>query len=64
MVPEENIPVVLYNLYFSSKKGFKNRTIALDKLPKVLLARSYANYMVVANASSGFAPNRKDKLIW
>ena len=63
MVPEENIPVVLYNLYFSSKKGFKDRAIALDKLPKVLLAEGYANYMAVANACSGFDPNWKDKLI-
>ncbi|OTP84451.1 DUF4132 domain-containing protein, partial [Gilliamella apicola] len=64
MVPEENIPAVLYNLYFSTKKGFKDRAIALDKLPKVLLAEGYANYMAVANACSGFDPNWKDKLIW
>ncbi|ORF54616.1 hypothetical protein B5798_06090 [Gilliamella apicola] len=64
MVPEENIPAVLYNLYFSTKKGFKDRAIALDKLPKVLLAEGYANYMAVANAGSGFDPNWKDKLIW
>ena len=63
MVPEENIPVVLYNLYFSSKKGFKDRAIALDKLPKVLLAEGYANYMAVANVCSGFDPNWKDILI-
>ncbi|OTQ34265.1 hypothetical protein B6D20_13180, partial [Gilliamella apicola] len=64
MLPEENIPVVLYNLYFSNKKGFKDSAIALDKLPKVLLAEGYANYIAVANASSGFDPNWKDKLIW
>ncbi|WP_176702954.1 DUF4132 domain-containing protein [Gilliamella apicola] len=64
MLPEEKIPVVLYNLYFSNKKGFKDSAIALDKLPKVLLAGGYANYMAVANASSGFDPNWKDKLIW
>ena len=64
MLPEENIPAVLYNLYFSNKKGCKDRAIALDKLPKVLLAEGYANYMAVANASSGFDPNWKDKLIW
>ena len=64
MLPEENIPAVLYNLYFSNKKGFKDRAIALDKLPKVLLAEGYANYMAVANACSGFDPNWKDKLIW
>ena len=64
MLPEENIPVVLYNLYFSNKKGFKDSAIALNKLPKVLLAEGYANYMAVANASSGFDPNWKDKLIW
>ena len=64
MVPEENIPVVLYYLYFSNKKGLKDSTIALDKLPKVLLAEGYANYMAVANASSGFDPNWEDKSIW
>ena len=64
MVPEENIPVVLYNLYFTNKEGYKDRAIALDKLPKVLLAEGYANYRAVANASSGFDPNWKDKLIW
>ena len=64
MLPEENIPAVLYNLYFSNKKGFKDSAIALDKLPKVLLAEGYANYMAVANASSGFDPNWQDKLIW
>ena len=64
MLPEEKIPAVLYNLYFSNKKGFKDSAIALDKLPKVLLAEGYANYMAVANASSGFDPNWKDKLIW
>ena len=64
MLPEENIPAVLYNLYFSNKKGFKDRAIALDKLPKVLLAEGYADYMAVAKACSGFDPNWKDKLIW
>ena len=64
MLPEENIPAVLYNLYFSNKKGFKDKAIALDKLPKVLLAEGYANYMAVANACNGFDPNWKDKLIW
>ena len=64
MLPEENIPAVLYNLYFSNKKGFKDKAIALDKLPKVLLAEGYANYIAVANACNGFDPNWKDKLIW
>ena len=64
MVPEENIPAVLYYIYFSKKKGFIHRAIALDKLPKVLLAEGYANYMAVADASNGFDPNWQDKLIW
>ncbi len=63
MLPEENIPAVLYNLYFSNKKGFKDRAIALDKLPKVLLTEGYADYMAVAKVCSGFDPNWKDKLI-
>ena len=64
MLPEENIPVVLYNLYFSNKKGFKDSAIALDKLPKVLLAEGYANYIAVADASNGFDPNWQNKVIW
>ena len=63
MLPEENIPVVLSNLSFSTKKGFEDKVIALDKLPKVLLAEGYANYMAVANACSGFDTNWKDKLL-
>ena len=63
MLPEENIPVVLSNLSFRTKKGFEDKVIALDKLPKVLLAEGYANYMAVANACSGFDPNWKDKLL-
>ena len=64
ILPEENIPAVLYNLYFSNKKGFKDRAITLDKLPKVLLTEGYADYMAVAKACSGFDPNWKDKIIW
>ena len=64
MLPEENIPAVLYNLYFSNKKGFKDSAIALDKLPKVLLAEGYANYIAVADASNGFDPNWQNKVIW
>ena len=63
MLPEENIPAVLYNLYFSNKKGFKDSAIALDKLPKVLLAEGYADYMAVADASNGFDPNWQNKVI-
>jgi hypothetical protein len=63
MLPEENIPAVLYNLYFSNKKGFKDSAIALDKLPKVLLAEGYANYIAVADASNGFNPNWQNKVI-
>ena len=64
MLPEENIPAVLYTLYFSNKKGFKDSAIALDKLPKVLLAEGYANYIAVADASNGFDPNWQNKVIW
>lgn len=63
-VPEENIPAALFNLYFSKNTTFKDRLIALDELPPVLLAEGYADYMAVADASSGFDPNWQDKLIW
>ena len=60
MVPEENIPAVLYSVYFTKYSGNKDKVIALDKVPQVLLAEGYANYMAVANSCSGFDPNWTD----
>ncbi|WP_334320469.1 DUF4132 domain-containing protein [Gilliamella apicola] len=64
LIPEENILVVLDELYFSKTPGMHDNIIMLDSLPKVLLAESYANYMTVANASNGFDPNWQNKVIW
>ena len=63
-VPEENIPAVLYKVYFTENSRYTDKVIALDKLPQVLLAEGYADYIAVANASSGFEPNWKEKLEW
>ena len=63
-VPEENIPAVLYKVYFTENSRYTDKAIALDKLPQVLLAEGYADYIAVANASSGFEPNWKEKLEW
>ena len=63
-VPEENIPAVLYTVYFTENSRYTDKVIALDKLPQVLLAEGYADYIAVANASSGFEPNWKEKLEW
>ncbi|WP_181415232.1 DUF4132 domain-containing protein [Gilliamella apicola] len=63
-VPEENIPAVLYTVYFTENSRYTDKAIALDKLPQVLLAEGYADYIAVANASSGFEPNWKEKLEW
>ena len=60
MLPEENIPAVLYSVYFTKYSGNKDKVIALDKVPQVLLAEGYANYMAVANSCSGFDPNWTD----
>jgi hypothetical protein len=64
MVPEENVPVALFNLYFSKKPGLKHRAIELNQVPPVLLAEGYADYMAVAKASSGFDPKWEQKLLW
>ncbi len=64
MVPEENILAVLDRLYFSKTPGYQDDVVKLDNLPKVLLAESYANYMAVADASNGFDPNWRNKVIW
>ncbi|MCO6548593.1 MAG: DUF4132 domain-containing protein, partial [Gilliamella sp.] len=63
-VPEENIPVVLYNLYFSKKQGKNGNAIDINDVPPVLLAEAYADYMAVANASSGFEPEWEKKGLW
>lgn len=63
-VPEENIPVVLYNLYFSKKQGKNGNAIDINDVPPVLLAEAYADYMAVANASSGFDPEWEKKGLW
>lgn len=59
-VPEENIPAVLYNLYFTEN----NKMIELAQVPLIILAEGYADYLLVANACSGFDPQWEKKGLW
>lgn len=60
-VPEDNIPVVLYNLYFTKKQRGNGTAIDIKNVPPVLLAEGYANYITVANACTGFDPEWERK---
>ncbi|NUF49784.1 hypothetical protein [Gilliamella sp. ESL0250] len=60
-VPEKNIPVVLYHVSFSQKQDWHYHTIELSKVPRVLLAEGYADYMAVAKVCSGFDPEWEKK---
>ena len=65
-VPEENIPAVLYELVFErpSKRAWNNTTIAINAVPPILLAESYADYLTIADACSGFDPEWEKKTPW
>lgn len=63
-VPEDNIPAVLYSLYFSKQHGWNDKAIDINEIPPVLLAEGYADYTAVANASSGYDPEWEKKALW
>ena len=65
-VPEENIPAVLYNLSFDKQQAYSwnDRTHLLGTIPRVLLAESYADYLKVAEACTGFDPEWEKKTPW
>ena len=63
-LPEENIPAVLFNVNFTDGRGWRSETLEIDKVPPILLAEGYADYMKVADACSGFDPEWEKKTPW
>lgn len=65
-VPEENIPAVLYELEFDKigSRSWNSNSLLLSQIPPILLAESYADYLKVANACSGFDPEWEKKTPW
>ncbi|EKT62984.1 DUF4132 domain-containing protein [Providencia burhodogranariea] len=65
-VPEENIPAVLYSLSFelSQKNSWNRSYVELKDIPPILLAESYADYLKIADACSGFDPDWEKKTPW
>lgn len=63
-LPEENVPAALKTLGFYSLAGQRQTTLALDKVPTVLLAEAYGDYHAVAAACVGFDPEWEKKMPW
>lgn len=65
-VPEENVAVALLELVFETGRqtGFDRHKLAINDIPLVLLAESYADYVNIADALAGFDPEWKKKLPW
>lgn len=63
-LPEENVPAALKTLGFYSLDGQRQITLALDKVPTVLLAEAYGDYHAVAAACVGFDPEWEKKMPW
>ena len=65
-VPEENLPAVLYELIFErpGRRYWENSAIEISEVPPILLAESYADYLKIADACSGFDPEWEKKTPW
>ncbi|MDH6592419.1 HEAT repeat protein [Variovorax sp. TBS-050B] len=65
-LPEENVPAALKTLSFEDTKarGYDNRALPLAKVPPVLLAEAYADYLAVAEACAGFDAGWEKKMPW
>lgn len=65
-VPEENLAAVLYDLNFEKKnvRSWRESSMSLADVPPVLLAETYADYLKVADACSGFDPEWQKKTPW
>ncbi|QER40077.1 DUF4132 domain-containing protein [Acinetobacter suaedae] len=65
-VPEENLAAVLYDLSFENKnvRSWRDSGMKLTDVPPVLLAETYADYLKVAEACSGFDPEWQKKTPW
>lgn len=65
-VPEENIPAVLFELEFDKlgSRSWSSNSLPLSDVPPILLAESYADYLKVADACTGFDPEWEKKTPW
>ncbi|GKW11572.1 hypothetical protein PEC301899_18540 [Pectobacterium carotovorum subsp. carotovorum] len=65
-VPEENIPAVLFDLSFEKNQQnyWDRNNLALQDVPPILLAESYADYLKVAQACSGYDADWENKTPW
>jgi hypothetical protein len=65
-LPEENVAAALKTLAFEDSKvrGWSDRNLALVKVPPVLLAEAYADYLGVAQACAGFDADWEKKMPW
>lgn len=65
-VPEENMTAVLYDLSFERENvySWNSNTLMLETISPVLLAESYADYLKIAEACSGFDPDWQNKTPW
>ncbi|TAI84334.1 DUF4132 domain-containing protein [Pectobacterium versatile] len=65
-VPEENIPAVLFDLSFEKNQQnyWDRNNLALQDVPPILLAESYADYLKAAEACSGYDADWESKTPW
>lgn len=65
-LPEENVAAALKTLAFEDSKarGWSDRNLALAKVPPVLLAEAYADYLAVAQVCAGFDADWEKKMPW
>ncbi|POD99540.1 DUF4132 domain-containing protein [Pectobacterium odoriferum] len=65
-VPEENIPAVLFDLSFEKNQQnyWDRNNLTLRDVPPILLAESYADYLKVAQACSGYDADWESKTPW
>lgn len=65
-LPEENVPAALKTLGFEDTKArsWGDRALPLAKVPPVLLAEAYADYLAIAGACAGFDAGWEKKMPW
>ncbi|GAB2923984.1 hypothetical protein GCM10027093_74260 [Paraburkholderia jirisanensis] len=65
-LPEENVPAALKTLSFeaSQVRNWNERILPLAKVPPVLLAEAYADYLAIAEACAGFDADWEKKMPW
>lgn len=65
-LPEENVPAALKTLSFEDMRvrTWGENTLALSRVPPVLLAEAYADYLAVAGACAGFDADWEKKVPW